>query len=235
MTLLLRPEDLGWPWWLAILVALARHDGDRLPARARDHEGRRALLRRDARRAAHLVGRRPDPDHAVLDVRDDPDPGRHRHRHRQRLPEPRSGGGSSGRRGGGLRALAAPDRTFPSRGGPVRETARRDRASRPSGWRSSTFAAVWYANKDRGVPKVTVILGGLPRVLVVRGVADALRPPRLRGRRQCRGSASGRDQRRSRPHRGVHDRRVHGGRRRDHAGLDGSVRWRRTREAATCS
>ncbi len=50
-----------------------------------------------------------------------------------------------------------------------------------------TFAAVWYLNKDRGVPKVAVILGAPARLLVVHRLADALRAPRLRGRRERRG------------------------------------------------
>ena len=52
LTLLLRPDDPGWPWWLAIPAALGHHDGDRLRAGARDHEGGRSLLRRHAGRAA---------------------------------------------------------------------------------------------------------------------------------------------------------------------------------------
>ena len=80
-------------------------------------------------------------------------------------------------------------------------------------------AAVWYANKDRGLPYVTVILGvflvfwsfiaGRTRfgrhVYAVGGSAEAAR-------------RAG-HQRRSGTHRRLHDQRLHGGRRRDHAGL----------------
>ena len=88
MTLLLRPDDPGWPWWAAIGAALALHDRDRLRPGARDHEGRRAVVRRHAGGAPHLVGRRPHPDDPGLAGGHDQDPGRRRRRDRQRLPEP---------------------------------------------------------------------------------------------------------------------------------------------------
>ena len=48
MTLLLRPDDPGWPWWAAIGVGLLCTTAIGLAHSARDHEGRRAVVRRDA-------------------------------------------------------------------------------------------------------------------------------------------------------------------------------------------
>ncbi len=76
------------------------HDGHRLRPGARDHEGRRAVVRRHARRPAHLVRRRPHPHDPVLDGRHDQGSGREGRRHRERLPlrrlglDPRSRGRS---------------------------------------------------------------------------------------------------------------------------------------------
>ena len=50
-------QQYGWPWWAAILVALARLRGDRRAARHDHHAPRPAVVRRHARRPARLAGR----------------------------------------------------------------------------------------------------------------------------------------------------------------------------------
>ena len=62
MALMLRPEESNWPWWAAIALALGATTAIGLAARADHHEGPRAFLRRHARGAAHLERRRLDPD-----------------------------------------------------------------------------------------------------------------------------------------------------------------------------
>ena len=56
--------------WLALVAgdpgSASGHDGDRLPSGARDHEGRRPVLRGHPGGPPHLVRRRPDPDDAGL-------------------------------------------------------------------------------------------------------------------------------------------------------------------------
>ena len=155
MTLLLRPEDpagLGGPR----SSPRSLHDRDRLRPGARDHEGRRTVVRRHAGRAPDLVRSRPDPHDSGFIGRHDQDSGRDRCRHRQRLPETQ--------RGGWWRPCR--DRLCAVQ----LQTARTRRASglyakpivvtvlQTVGLAAVTFAAVWYVNKDRGVPKVTVIL-----------------------------------------------------------------------------
>ena len=77
-----------------------------------------------------------------------------------------------------------------------------------------TIAAVAVLNADRGVPLALLILVGF--VVGFEYVAErtALRPPRLRRRRQRRGGAPGRHPRQPDPHRGLrarlHDGRVGG-------------------------
>ena len=76
MTLLLRPDSPGWPWWAAVGYRPAHDDPDRSAPGPGHHQGRCPVVRGHAGRPAHLVRRGPDPDHPVFDVRDHPDPGR---------------------------------------------------------------------------------------------------------------------------------------------------------------
>ncbi len=86
------------------------HDGHRLRPGARDHEGRRAVVRRHARRLTHLVRRRPHPHDPVLDGRHDQSSGREGRRHRERLPLRRLGLDPRSRGRGRLRAVPVPKR-----------------------------------------------------------------------------------------------------------------------------
>ena len=156
MTLLLRPGPR-----LALVggdpCRAHLHDLDRLRSGARDHEGRSTVVRRHAGRAPDLVRSRSHPHDPGLIGRHDQDSGRDRSRHRQRLPEPHRGVGGGSPCRGRLCVVRAPDARTRRASGlyakPIVVT-----ALQTVGLAAVTFAAVWYVNKDRGVPKVTVIL-----------------------------------------------------------------------------
>ena len=107
------------------------HDDDRPAPGARDHQGRRALVRGHARRFPHLVRRCADPDHAVLDGRDDPGAGPDRDRDHQRLHQRALGLDPCDRRRRRLRAAAVARCAWTPGGRPRGEADLSDRAPDP--------------------------------------------------------------------------------------------------------
>ena len=181
MTLLLRPDDPGWPWWVAVIVALAITTAiGFVQALVITKAGVPSFVVTLAglliwsgvvlilTTQASSVGTIRIQDETVVGIAND------------FLSDCRLGGRGRGRAAYALLQL---------------QNARTRRASglyakpmvvivlQSVGLAVVTFAAVWYANKDRGVPKVVVILDDPARVLVVHRLEDALRPARLRGRR----------------------------------------------------
>ena len=200
MTLLLRPEETNWPWWAAIAAALAATSAIGLLHGVIITKARRPVLRRHARRLPHLERCRPDPDHAGLELGHDPDPGRRRARNRERLPPGRAGAGSCS-----SASSPATRRSSWRRCG--RESAR-GVSHRPlvlialqlAGIGVIGALAVWYANKDRGVPGGRGDRRRVPRLLDVRratgrGSAATSTPsaatPRRRGGRASTSTGSG--------------------------------------------
>ncbi len=235
MTLLLRPDDPGWPWWLAILVALlVTTTIGFLQALVITKAGVPSfvvtlaglliwsgvvlILTTQASRSERSESRtRPSSDIA-----------------NDFLSE--TAGWILGAAAVLAYALAQ-----------LRNATRQRRASgllgkplslivlQVAGLALVMFAAVWYCNQDRGVPYAIVILIVFLDLLVVHRRANALRSPRLRGRRERRGVASGRDQRRPCAHRRLHDQRLHGRRRRHHARLAAPLGRHEHGRRPTCS
>ena len=109
---------------------------------------------------------------------------------RERLPAGLCGlGAAARRRSARTRLLELPKVRHAARARPLAQADRRHRRSRSSRSALVGALAVWYANKDRGVPVVAVIVGVFLVFWTFVADPDALRPPRLRGRRQPRGGA----------------------------------------------
>ena len=181
---------------VAIVIALAAGRGDRDAARPAHHQDRHPVVRRHARRPAGLERRRAAADRQPRH-RDPAE--RLRHRPREQLHAARA---TAWILAGGLRRHLRGDRSYRGRMSRAQGRAadRPDRAHRACG----SVAARGRARSSSPSPTRTaasrtcVVVARAVPALDVRAQPHAVRPPHLRGRRQRRGGAARRHQRR--PH-----------------------------------
>ena len=158
-TLLLRPDASDWPWWAAILAGLGATTAIGLL---------QGLIITKARvpsfvvtLAGHLAW-----SGVVLILTTEfstsgtiRDPGRRRRGDRDRLPLRSRRLAPARRRPRRLRGARAREDAEPARRRPRAQARRRSSSCRWRRWRCVGGLGVWYANTNRGVPQVVVIVG----------------------------------------------------------------------------